>query len=66
MATIITKPEEYNKEQPRPTWLIEIEKLKARVEMLEKRIAELETGVGKNRDGYSGGSNGNGTTRRQN
>lgn len=66
MATIITKPEEYNKEQPRPTWLSEIEKLKARVEMLEKRIAELETGAGKNRDGYSGGSNGNGTNRRQN
>lgn len=66
MATIITKPEEYNKEEPRPTWLSEIEKLKARIEMLEKRIAELETGAGKNRDGYSGGSNGNGTIRRKN
>ena len=59
MATIITKPEEYNKEQPRPTWLSEIEKLKARVEMLEKRVAELETGSGKNRDGYSAGGNNN-------
>lgn len=60
MATIITKAEEYNKEQPRPTWLSEIEKLKARVEMLEKRIADLETGAGKNKgNGYSAGGNNN-------
>ena len=50
MSTIITKPEEYNKEQPRPTWLSEI----------EKRIAELETGAGKNKgNGYSAGGNSN-------
>lgn len=57
MATIITKAEEYNKEQPRPTWIGEIEKL-------EKRVAELETGSQKNRNnGYSVNANGTGSER---
>lgn len=45
MSTIITKAEEYNREEERPTWIGEIEKLKEKIEALEKKIAELEAGM---------------------